>query len=283
MENGIILLDKESGFTSRDVDNLVSKQLGIKKVGHLGTLDPFATGLLVVAVNKGTKFLPFLDDSEKSYLASLRLGISSSTGDPTGIRTASLDPVPSLSDLDIRKVMDTFLGDSEQIPPMTSAIKINGEELYKKAHRGEVVERKPRKIHIYSLNLIKYEDHVLVFSTTVSQGTYIRTLGEDIAKKLGTVGYLESLRRLSVGNFMIKDAKKLANLSLNDVFDPTIFLTSMKHVEIDANDENKVKNGVPMELLDDYGERVLLVLHGVPLAVYQRKEKHLYLSLRGLF
>ncbi len=282
MDNGIVFLDKKAGLTSRDVDNALQKLFGTKKVGHLGTLDPFATGLLIIGVNKGTKFLPYLDDAKKTYLADLLLGEKTATGDPEGAVTMEGE-VPVLTSEAIASVLKSFLGVSEQMPPMTSAIKVNGEELYKAAHEGKVVERTPRKIEIFSINLISYADKHLVFSCTVSRGTYIRVLGEDIAAKLGTVGHLVSLRRSAVGPFLLSQAKPLEALSQGDVLDPTIFVTTMKHVEIDDSWLNKVKNGQEVMLDEDYGAKVLLSLHGEALAVYARVHDRFYVSERGLF
>ncbi len=282
MENGIVLLDKDAGVSSRDVDDALEKLFHTKKVGHLGTLDPFATGLLVIGLNKGTKFLPYLDDSKKSYIATLKLGFHSSTGDPEGEITAG-DPVPELTKEGIAQVLYSFVGKSEQLPPMTSAIKVNGEALYKAAHRGEEVERKKRAIEIYSINLISFEKNEIVFTTTVSRGTYIRVLGEDIAQVLKSVGYLTTLRRLSIGDFRLDLAKKLSDLTENDVMDPTLFIHTMKHIEIDEADLDRVKNGAPMTLAQDYGEKVLLVLHENAIAVYARTRDAFYHSERGLF
>lgn len=282
MENGIVLLDKDAGMSSRDVDDALEKLFKTKKVGHLGTLDPFATGLLVIGLNKGTKFLPYLDDSKKSYIATLKLGFHSSTGDPEGEITPG-DPLPELTQEGIAGILNGFLGKSEQLPPMTSAIKVNGEALYKAAHRGEVVERKPRAIEIFSINLVSYQKDEIVFTTTVSRGTYIRVLGEDIARALKSSGYLTSLRRLSIGDFRIDLAKKLNELSEKDMMDPTLFIHTMKHIEIDEADVARVKNGAPMTLAQDYGEKVLLVLHEEALAVYARTRDVYYHSERGLF
>jgi tRNA pseudouridine55 synthase len=282
MENGIILLDKEAGLTSRDVDDALEKRFGTKKVGHLGTLDPFATGLLVIGLNRGTKFLPYLDDAKKSYIATLKLGFASSTGDPEGEITQAGE-LPALTKEDVAKKLMPFVGKSEQLPPMTSAIKVHGEALYKAAHRGEEVERKPRAIEIFSLNLISFDQGTILFTCTVSRGTYIRVLGEDIAKALGTVGYLTSLRRLSIGDFLIEGAKPLSAIADADVLDPTIFIRSMKHVEIDSADLSRVKNGAPMTLSQDYGEKVLLCLHGEAISVYARTRDVYYHAERGLF
>jgi tRNA pseudouridine55 synthase len=282
MENGIILLDKDAGLTSRDVDDALEKKFGTKKVGHLGTLDPFATGLLVIGLSRGTKFLPYFDDAKKSYIATLKLGFTSSTGDPEGeINPAGI--LPELDNKTISAQLISFIGKSEQLPPMTSAIKVHGEALYKAAHRGEEVERKKRAIEIFSLNLISYHEGLLVFTCTVSRGTYIRVLGEDIAKALATSGYLTSLRRLSIGNFALEQAKTLSAITEADVIDPTIFIRSMKHVEIDSADLDKVKNGAPMTLEQDYGEKVLLCLHGEAIAVYARTREVYYHAERGLF
>lgn len=282
MENGIILLDKKAGSSSRDLDNLLEKKFQTKKVGHLGTLDPFATGLMVVALNKGTKFLPYLDDSRKSYIATLHLGASSSTLDPEGV-IALAGPIPPLDKSKIAETMALFLGKSSQIPPMTSAVKVGGEELYKKAHRGEEIERKPREIEVFSFNLVEYKEPDLVFSVSVSRGTYIRVLGCDLAAKLGTKGYLTSLRRTGLGNFLVADAKTIDEVKESDILDPTIFITTMKHVEIEETDEAKVKNGQALLLEEDYGERVLLSLHGVALAVYHRFKGAYYQPERGLW
>lgn len=282
MQNGIILLDKEAGMTSRDVDNALEKKLGIKKIGHLGTLDPFATGLLLIGVGKGTKFLPYLDDAKKSYIAELRLGERTESGD-TETPVVESQPVPPLEMKAVSAVLQSFLGESKQIPPMASAIKVEGVPLYKKAHEGIEIPREPRTVCIFSINLVSLTAASLVFTCTVSRGTYIRVLGEDIAKKLSSVGHLVSLRRLSIGAFLVDQAKKISLLSEQDVLDPTIFITAMKHVEIDDEWLLKVKNGQALTLAQDYGEKVLLVLHGEALAVYRRVNGVFYVSERGLF
>jgi tRNA pseudouridine55 synthase len=166
---------------------------------------------------------------------------------------------------------------------MTSAVKVEGEPLYKKAHQGIEIPREPRTVCIYSIHLVALKATSLVFTCTVSRGTYIRVLGEDIATKLGTVGHLLSLRRLSIGSFLVDQAKKIGDLNEKDILDPTLFITTMKHVEIDDSWLSKVQNGQALLLEQDYGEKVLLVLHGEALAVYHRRDKNFYLSERGLF
>ena len=282
MGNGILLLDKEAGYTSRQVDSLVQKAFGVKRVGHLGTLDPFATGLLLVGVGSGTKYLTYLDDGKKSYIASLKLGETTSSFDPETPVIGKKD-VPPLDEKTVSSALASFLGKSVQLPPMTSAIKVNGEPLYKAAHKGLEVERTPRQIEVFSINLVKLEKDVIVFSCTVSRGTYIRVIGADLAERLGTIGYLTSLRRLSIGPFLLANAKKISEAKETDLLDPTLCITTMKHVEIDDALLAKVKNGVPMDLDQDYGEKVLLVLHGNAISVYKRFSGAHYLAERGLF
>lgn len=280
-KQGIVLLDKEAGMTSRKVDNVLQHRF-LAKVGHLGTLDPFATGLLIVGVGKGTKFFPYLDGSRKSYLASLSLGKKTSTGDPEGEVTETKE-VPPLDASLVQKAMDSFLGEGEQLPPMTSAIKQNGVALYRLARKGEEVERKPRKVHIYSFQLLRLQNNAVDFLCEVSEGTYIRVLGEDLAEKLGTVGHLESLRRLSIGKIDLRYAKKLADLTEDDILDPTLFLTSYPHIELNESEAKDAYNGKPLDLKQDYGETVILTENGDAIAAYVRVERTTYRCQRGLF
>ncbi len=284
MNDGILIINKEAGLTSRNVDNKIGHFYGTKKVGHLGTLDPFATGLLVIGINKGTKFLPYLDDSRKKYVAELKLGIKTSTGDLDGEVIQEKD----IGNIDVRKIeetLQTFLGDGEQIPPMHSAIKIDGEPLYKKAHKGIEVERKPRKITIYGLKLISFENGIITFEADVSRGTYIRVLGEDIAEKLGTIGHLISLTRTELGPFKLEDAISLNSLNENSIVDPSRFLTSFKSFEIiDEEDVKAVYDGVMVYVGEDLGERIIMKKDGKALAIYKKVQDTLtYKPERGLF
>lgn len=284
MNDGILIINKEAGLTSRNVDNAIGHFYGTKKVGHLGTLDPFATGLLVIGINKGTKFLPYLDDSRKTYVAALKLGIKTSTGDLTGEVVQEKD-IGNLNEEKIKETLKTFLGDSEQIPPMHSAIKIDGEPLYKKAHKGIEIERKPRKIHVFDLKLISCKDNIITFEADVSRGTYIRVLGEDIASKLGTVGHLVSLERTILGPFKVEDAIKLSSLNENSIVDPSLYLTSFKSFEIeDEEDLKAVYGGVMIYVGEDLGEQIVIKKDGKALAIYKKVQDTLtYKPERGLF
>ncbi|MCQ2743061.1 MAG: tRNA pseudouridine(55) synthase TruB [Bacilli bacterium] len=281
MNGGILLVDKEVGITSRQLDNKAQKLFHTRKVGHLGTLDPFATGLMVVAVDKGGKYLNYLDDQKKRYVATLKLGYRSSTGDLTGeISEVPVKVYPS--EETVKETLSSFIGKSEQIPPMTSAIKVNGTALYELAHKGVEIERKARPIEIYEINLVSLEKDVIVFDCLVSKGTYIRTLGEDIAKKLGTEGYLTALRRTEIGSLSVENAKKWDDITLDDLVEPTpyVYCPLLEVSEIDAN---RAKNGLAMKLDKKLGEKVLLTYQNTGVAIYVLKEDGLYHSERGLF
>ena len=199
--NGILLLDKPLMLSSNHAIQKIKKQFNIRKVGHTGTLDPLATGLLPVCMGQATRISRFLINSDKTYRALIMLGTRTSTGDKEGeiIETCSSDVSTNTAYID--KVLKSFIGEQKQIPPMYSAIKHNGERLYKLAQKGLNVSRKARSINIYSIDLISINDDYLEVIIECSKGTYIRTLAEDIAKKLGTVGHIDQLRRLNIKCF----------------------------------------------------------------------------------
>ncbi len=281
MQNGgLLLIDKKAGETSREVDNHIGRRFNTRKVGHLGTLDPFATGLLIVAVNNGTKFLPYLKDEEKTYEAILSLGKKTSSGDNTGELIEEKE-VHDLSKEEIEDALSSFLGTSEQIPPMTSAKKIDGKPLYKLAHQGLSIDRKPIKIEIYEAKLNNYdkERQTVDFSVKVSKGTYIRTLGEDLAEKLNTVGHLISLRRTSIGNINVKDAKDINKAEFVEILP---LLSNYERYRIEEGKIKWVKDGKPL-IIKSKEDKILVVVGSDPLAIYKRKENDLYVSERGLF
>jgi len=203
--SGVLLLDKPQGFSSNHVLQKVKSLFGAAKAGHTGSLDPLATGMLPVCFGEATKISAFLLDSDKRYLLTCQLGVSTTTGDAEGEVIETTD-VSSITEQDIKKVLPEFIGEIEQIPPMYSALKHNGERLYKLARQGIEVERKPRKITIYEIefkSLIK-DDQQRVFlelEVSCSKGTYVRTLVEDIAKKFHKGAHITALRRLSVGPY----------------------------------------------------------------------------------
>lgn len=214
--DGIIIINKPIGFTSQDVVSKVKKILNIKKAGHTGTLDPMATGVLPVLLGNATKVSKYLIEHDKKYVATIKLGEKRNTGDSEGkiVETSDIK-VQSLSQ--INDVLKSFLGKIKQIPPIYSAIKINGKKLYEYAREGIEVDVPEREIEIYEIELIDFniEKQEIKFSTKCSKGTYIRTLCEDIAEKLGTVGYMSSLERVQVDKFYINDAIDFETLELN--------------------------------------------------------------------
>ena len=279
MIDGLFLVDKEAGLTSRRVDNIIGKRYGTHAVGHLGTLDPFATGLLIVAINKGTKLLTYLNDGDKVYEATLLLGKKTSTGDLEGEVTEEKE-VPSISKEKLDEVLRSFLGKSQQIPPKFSAIKVNGLPMYKAALQGKEVELKPRDITIYSIEG-DIKDNEIHFITKVSKGTYIRTLGEDIAEKLGTVGHLTALRRTSIGDISVNEAKKIDELKDEDITSG-ISLIDLPHIELNDEEEWKAKNGQALSF-DVKEDKVLLIKSNSLIAVYKRKNENTFVPERGLF
>ena len=204
----ILNIFKPRGCTSFYVVKNIRRIIKDKKVGHGGTLDPFAEGVLIIGTGKDTKKLSNIINDEKVYVAGLELGIKTDTLDPEG-KIIVEKTVPGLTKDEIEGVLGSFLGESLQVPPMFSAKRINGKRLYKLARLNIKIKREPIKINISDIELIHYKENIITFSVRCSKGTYIRVLGKDIAEKLNTVGYLKSLKRTNVGQFSIKDSIKM--------------------------------------------------------------------------
>ncbi len=270
----IINVCKEKNMTSRDVVNIVSKHLHTKKVGHTGTLDPLATGVLIVCTNHDTKLVDILTSKNKEYIATMRLGIQTDTGDITGniIKRANYKVTKD----QIIKVLNNFLGSSTQTVPIYSAVKINGKKLYEYARNGEEVTLPTREINISSIELLDYHDDLIKFKVTVSKGTYIRSLIEDIGKTLQTVATMEDLVRTKQGNYKIEDSYTLEDIK-NDNYKPiplNIVLKDYHTYNLNATEYFKVKNGSKMLLnIDD--KIVTLLYNNKPIALY-RKENDIY-------
>ncbi len=196
--DGIVLLDKPAGMSSNQALQRVRRLYSARKAGHTGALDPLATGVLPLCFGQATKVAGLMLDADKTYHATLALGARTATGDREGEVVETL-PVPALSAALVASVLERFLGPSQQVPPMYSALKRDGEPLYRIARRGIEVVREPRPIRIDSISLATLDGATLSFDVTCSKGTYVRTLGEDIAAALGTTGHLEALRRTDVG------------------------------------------------------------------------------------
>ena len=215
--NGIIIINKPKGCTSHDIVYKIKKIFN-EKVGHTGTLDPMAEGVLPVLIGKGTLVSKYLINHDKKYIVKLQLGIKTDTADSEGkiIEECAVNN-QLLNKENIEKVLKNFIGKQEQMPPIYSAIKVNGKKLYEYARKGQEVELKPRQIEIYDIKLIQYsvEEKQIEFEVFCGKGTYIRSLCEDIAKKFETVGYMKDLRRIQVGDFKIEDSITVEELEKN--------------------------------------------------------------------
>jgi tRNA pseudouridine55 synthase len=210
--DGFLVVDKPSGITSHDVVAILRRTLKQKKIGHTGTLDPFATGVLPIALGEGTKAIPFLDEASKEYQAVMQLGVATDTLDLTGNIVAEQD-TSQLTAAMVHAVIPAFTGKLLQLPPMFSAIKQGGVPLYKLARKGETVERKEREVVIHSLVIDRIALPEVTFTVRCSRGTYIRTLADDIGQALGVGAHLTALRRTASGLFTLKDAVTLAETS----------------------------------------------------------------------
>jgi tRNA pseudouridine55 synthase len=210
--DGILVVDKPQGITSHDVVQQVRNRLDTKKVGHGGTLDPMATGILVILVGKCTRLFPDFSSFDKEYEATLTLGLETETGDMDG-KIKKEFAFEKIDEARIKEVFAGFTGTLEQVPPMFSALKVQGKKLYQLARKGVTLDLKPRKITIYDLKLLSFNPPQIDFSVRCSKGTYIRKLGEDIARALSTRGCLSSLRRVATGPFTIKEAIRLEDIN----------------------------------------------------------------------
>lgn len=206
--SGVLLIDKPMGPTSHDIVNRIRRTFGIKKVGHGGTLDPMATGLLIMLLGKGTKLSDRFLGSDKTYEGTLRLGVTTDSQDAQG-ETLSESDASGISEEQIREEMTKRVGDSLQTPPMVSAVKVNGQPLYKAARKGKTVERKPRLIHVFQFKLLRFENPDAEFVMRCTKGTYVRTLCHDIGSDLGCGAHLTRLRRTRSGSLDISQARPM--------------------------------------------------------------------------
>lgn len=264
--NGILIINKEKGCTSHDIVYKVKKIFN-EKVGHTGTLDPLAEGVLPILIGKGTLCSKYLINHDKKYIVNLALGQKTETADLEGkIIEEKKIPDKSLAQNEIEKVLKSFIGKQQQMPPIYSAIKVNGKKLYEYARKGQNVEIKPREIEIYDIKLmnIDAQKKQIQFEVFCGKGTYIRSLCEDIAEKLETVGYMESLKRIQVGDFKIEESSKIQELEENK--EDTKYLES-KIISVEEIFKNKEKIK-----LDD--KKMQLFLNGVKIT--QNQENDIY-------
>ncbi|MDG6773086.1 tRNA pseudouridine(55) synthase TruB [Thiomicrorhabdus sp. ZW0627] len=248
--NGIVLLNKPAGVSSNGILQKVMRVFNAKKGGHTGALDPFATGLLPICLGEATKVSGLLLDSDKRYTATLKLGEQSDTGDTEGDIVKTL-PVPELSVELIESALDKFRGDIDQLPPMYSALKHQGKPLYYYARKGIEIERPTRPIKILELNLVSFSDDQIIFDVFCSKGTYVRTLGEDIAMALGTVGHLTALHRTQTGSLSGDDMLTLEEIEQQKqaCLKPLdIALTHLQRIDLDAEQADLIRHGQKLNL-----------------------------------
>ena len=290
--NGILLLDKPSGITSNKALQRVRSLIKAKKGGHTGSLDPFATGMLPLCFGEATKISHYLLNEKKTYSVEVKFGVSTSTGDLDGEITGS-SKIKEYSEDQWKKFLNEFKGESEQIPPMYSALRHKGKRLYELARKGEIVDRAARKIQIFSIKLVDLSKDTINFEITCSKGTYIRVLAEDIAKKLGMLGHVSQLRRKSVGNFLeskmvnlsiLEDLAQNNNPAISDCF-ITIdeALTEFSVVSLNDLQSSKFRNGQQLEFDGHFDDNVKVYDHNNNLVGIAYKKNQNTLAPKRIF
>ncbi len=260
---------KKPNMTSRDVVNIISKHFNTKKVGHTGTLDPMASGVLIVCIDNDTKLVDIITSKNKEYIAKVKVGIKTDTGDITGNIIEEKDY--NFNEEKLVKVINLFMGKSIQTVPIYSAVKINGKKLYEYARNNEIVELPKREIEVSQISLIDYDKDTFSFKVTVSKGTYIRSLIEDICEKLNTVGTMSDLIRTKQGDFNIENSNELDNILNNNYQELThqeIFKNYEKK-ELTEEEYFKVKNGQKM-IINFNNQEVIYTYQNKYIALYTK-------------
>lgn len=278
--NELLLINKPQNMTSFDVVAIVRKTLNIKKVGHTGTLDPNAEGLMIILIDKATKALPFLHLNKKEYIATLKLGIKTNTGDIWG-EVIEEKSVPDISYDEIETVLKSFMGKSLQTPPKVSAISVNGKRLYEYARKDQEVVIPQREIEIYEIECLSIDDEIH-FRVQCSSGTYIRSLCEDIALKLNTVGTMSKLTRTKIEMFNVENAYTITQIR-NKEFQFESIDKALNYPRFEIENIVDVKNGKKIRC-DSEAEVILLTYLEEAIAIYEKDdEQHTYRCLRGLW
>jgi tRNA pseudouridine55 synthase len=243
--DGIVVVDKPSGMTSHDVVAVVRRRLGERRVGHGGTLDPDATGVLVLGAGRATRLLRFVESAEKEYVADVVLGVETSTQDASGEVLAEAD-ASTVTREDVERAAAAFVGDIEQIPPMVSAVKVGGERLYRKARRGEEVDRPPRRVTVHELRVDSFSPGARALARITvrcSPGTYVRTLAHDLGRSLGVGGHVATLRRTRVGAFDANEASSLDAVSADALRPMLDAVAGLPRRAVNADEARAVAQG----------------------------------------
>lgn len=270
--DGILVINKEKNMTSRDVVNRVCKVFNTKKVGHTGTLDPIAEGVLVICIGKATKLVEIITSNDKEYVATVKLGVLTDTLDMDG--NIIEEKKVSLNKNDLLQVLKSFIGFYEQEVPIYSAVKINGKKLYEYARENKDIDLPKRKVQIKSIELLDFTDEEYKFKVEVSKGTYIRSLIKDINDRLGIIGSMSSLVRTKQGKFNIEDSYYLSDVELNkyNILSINEVLKDDNCVIINENFYNSIKNGRIIE--NRYGEDIItFVYKDNVVAIYKKYDK----------
>ena len=273
--NGLLLVNKDKNMTSRDVINKLNHIFSMKKIGHTGTLDPLATGVMICLFGKYTKLVDLITGYDKEYIAEIKLGIKTDTLDITGnvIETKKV----KITNEDILQVFNEFPKEYMQEVPIYSAVKINGKKLYEYARNNKLIELPKRKVNIYNLELISFNKDIITFKVNVSKGTYIRSLINDLCEKLNTIGTMNNLIRTKQGNFDIKDSYKLEEiLNGNYKFQNIKEFLDYPVIEIPDKYIKKVENGNKVENIFNIEDKVIFTKNNKDLAIYENKNNTLY-------
>lgn len=277
MENGFLLIDKEQGKTSFETLFPIKRYFNTNRVGHAGTLDKFAGGILIALVGKYTKLANYFISLDKEYIAEFKFGIETDTLDPNGRIVRKTDYVPSLEDIDLK--LNDFVGEIYQNPPRFSSVHINGSRAYKLALNGKIFEIKKRKVNVYDIQMLNYDfnSSLLSLKISCSKGTYIRSIARDLAYSLNSCAYVTNLKRTKIGMFKLKDSTRWKNLSKTSLISIDS-LRCFEKVYIDFSKINLVKNGVYVEIqininefkiLKSRTDEILAVIEGIGLNKYK--------------
>ena len=268
--NGVLFVNKPEGLTSRDVVNQISRIYGTKKVGHTGTLDPMATGVLIVCLGSYTKLVNLLTSSYKEYIADMKFGVNTDTGDVTGNVLETKEVNVSYDEL--KRVIDTFPKEYIQTVPKYSAVKVNGKKLYEYAREGKEVKLPKRQVFIEELELLEYQDGIARFRCVVSKGTYVRSLILDIAERLDTVATMSGLVRTKQGNVSLEDCMTLESITKDTPLKTVDELFLLPKIEVNEQDYQRVMNGNPLFFFTSE-PRIFVTHHKEVVAMYEKKEE----------
>jgi len=247
--NGFFLLKKEQGYSSNNVVQEIKKKIKVKKVGHLGTLDPMATGLLVLAVNRATKFSNYFLESDKSYDVEVELGCSTDTDDSTGSIISQSNSIPDKAS--VKKELLLFKGESYQIPPFFSALKHKGKPLYKYARQGEYISKPPRKIFVKQISNFNFQNNICSFQIDCTKGTYIRSIARDLGERLGCGAHMKKLIRVSQGIFSLSDATNTKDLQKENIIKIEDAFPNFSIINLSNDNLKKFINGLEINDIEE--------------------------------